>query len=1821
MSHYYYDKAFDFVDSSENFGFVIEKDNYVNSDSMTVGEDYVIEVHYIGDIISTLSLDVYNISHGSGTLNDLYYVEKGFSDSLRTGTDGQLIYDSVTINETSYTATSDIIAAGGTYWGLEQGSLNPHYGLIEIHIPATLTHQQQLDAGNTQTRDHDYLFLEAGLYFDVIQQDPTLVSDLQDLIDGITTIDAFATSLDTATDSIAELVVDAQAVAGGSTIIDASNDVSQNFFTLGEVSMPNGYKLNEVPHMIHFNHVDYYGYDDFSTPTKLNTGNEMNGASETTLIGEFRIDEDTPGPWSFDADLKVYQNTNTLPTYDPIYVIDEWASPVEHTANIYTGAAIMGEGATNTLVSDSNYIVFARYMDGNFQGFELQEAALNSGTSVWGPVAGSAPEPLTSNSGTIYDDFFSSISGSPEGYYTYFSPVVDDLNDSFINGTGSNRNETSVKLTFERVDNGDLSISETVPVINTLSHNSTITFAENKTYDATSIASGTYSIDVYNHGGGTDIALESLVDAGNGYSKTSTTFHSLTGTAADLLTTDINDGAAWLTLGTSQMYFNGLDDVWNVVNISTEFLYYDDGGSKSTDLIPTGEYLVNKIAPDNVTLTKIGPDTDYDFIEELDTSSVYKLYDYNDINYLEQEVNKESGASLSSSNYVLGTDYETADTLEFVMDKLGITWNSVDLDGTNSYATDNGNVPDGHYKVSFDAATQIITLEETNFLDPDYEVDEDVPPYVLTQASSQFFADEVNRGDEAVLNSNYKQYFYDLINTDTVDASETIAYATEYVTLNNGTILVDGQAFDNTVINFINTANVTGSQSLQAGEENDIIAGGVGGFNIDGGTGLDMYLATPTTLKIVTDQNGNITEEGGVKVDLTADRVTYLESNTSDIVSNIEFFMGTLGDDQFIGSARHSTNIDASYKYDIQAFNPTAGKDEIFGAETITDLSTDSPTYGQVIDVQTVVTYDGLEGGQGVIFIMDGSDAAIHAAEGTGEISLDKISQFAGEYWSDTSWAGDGWLPSNEDILNENGHLSTVSKYEVGKAGGTLILDSFGDTDLAFNIDHFIGSGEADIFYGSAGNDSFDAANGTGNYMSGGAGQDQLVVSDQNELESDGASGSQDAGEDLDLDSITINRNFDYTYSNYSDVEIDDLAGSASEGKLITDDAGLNSGDPLYRIDFADVHNLSEFFQSNLSDSLYTVSTEYALFLRTSFDLSGTLPTDINFDTVNQKIDVSGTDISVLDNLSGQLVLAEENAVVEGYIVQGVDNDGNAYNTVIENVEQVSLLSDDVSYFGTGEISGEQEDIYQLIIGGQGDLGEMLYVETGETLLSTTGVGAYSAGANFINGEIYYSGHHTDFDRNTTSPSNWANSVALAFEIAGQDTAKIWNNEVAQFFVWYDADAADGIDGYEIAVKFQNGNINAWGIDNRQFDTFQNVTVDQSIADAINLQFGDSVTVELGEYRILYEAAYTDIETLISSHADVTQWNFDFQPTSSRSTFYIQVGGNATGENGSAGIIDNLVTNVKVERVEVDTGVFDWVVDPQAEILVNLPTLAGATETDNLMISGNSAETIEGGRGSDVMMGRGGSDNYKINAGDTLDANGAQVVGSYGVAGDVINEIGGSSEDKSDSITLSSAKTIDELTFSRTEIASEYWGNTLKIDVAYTAGGTDTLYVFDHYNQNLQSRAVEQLFLDDGWDSNEIWNLIVGDVNGSTGVDEYTGTAGQDVLIAGTQASTLYGGDGQDIMIGDTRSQETTFELGNRDGAWDQVADIIEGFGSNDELDLSALNITSSDLKASNNQLQLASDDTVIAEFRNFNDGLTLQNLLDESGYIDYGAA
>jgi hypothetical protein len=989
---------------------------------------------------------------------------------------------------------------------------------------------------------------------------------------------------------------------------------------------------------------------------------------------------------------------------------------------------------------------------------------------------------------------------------------------------------------------------------------------------------------------------------------------------------------------------------------------------------------------------------------------------------------------------------------------------------------------------------------------------------------------------------------------------------------------------------------------IDAGSGDDYVAGGVGGYTVNGGDGFDMYLAAPASLENIYE-GGNVISQNGVIIDLSASRVTYLEDNTHDIVENTEYFMGTTGDDIFVGTSRYNS------LYDIQAFNGSGGSDEIFGAVTKTDEFT-----LEEIDILTVVDYSSMQGGQGAVFILDGS-SVMSSADTDGNLSYTVVQNAAGDNWNN-------WLPYNEGTFNGD-NISTKSTYNTNADGASVILDTFGDVDIAFDVDHYIGSDEADIFFGSNEDDTFDAATGTGNFMSGGDGVDELIVSDLDEGEDD----------DLDLSTMQISR-AGYSYHNHTDVDVSDV-------KFVSDNDNDHFGGDLYRIDFADVNDLHDFiepFVSNDVSSGYSLSAEYALFIRTNLDPSGMTKADVMFDSANQKIDVTGTDISILDGLDGQLVLAEQ---VGKYSIQGKDDAGfSSYSTIIENVEKVTFTSDDVEYLGTTQLTGSQEHTYEILTGGQGDLGDMLYVTTGQKLESTTGVGEYIAGPGFITGDVYYSGNHRDFDRHS-DPLGWSTSVTAAYTtLDGQELANIWYEEIAQFFVWYDADGAGGEDGYEIAVKYQNGGVDAWGIDNKQFDTFQTVQVDQTLADAIKLQFGDDVDVEIGSYRVLYEAAFSDIEAIVGSNAVVNDWDFDITPSSSRSTFYIQVGGDATGENGNSGVTDTEVTNVKVERVVDDvTGGFKWSVNPQAEILVNLPEVTGATNGADVMISGDAAETIEAGRGSDVMMGRGGSDNYKINEGDTLetDADGNLVAGDYGVAGDVINEIGGSSEDKSDSITLSSAENIDQLTFTRTHIKNEDYLNTLKIEVDYDQDGNsdDTLFVFDQYNQNLGFRSVEQLLLDDGWDSNEIWNLVAGDFSADGKVDEYIGSSGQDILMAGlASSSVLYGGNGQDVMVGEDIEhdgnrieRETIFELGTRDddGAWDQIADIIQGFGSGDQIDLSNLGIADADgLEVEGNNLFMKDgvdqdgDDVIIkiAEFSNFIESYSLDQLTVDGAII-----
>ena len=99
--------------------------------------------------------------------------------------------------------------------------------------------------------------------------------------------------------------------------------------------------------------------------------------------------------------------------------------------------------------------------------------------------------------------------------------------------------------------------------------------------------------------------------------------------------------------------------------------------------------------------------------------------------------------------------------------------------------------------------------------------------------------------------------------------------------------------------------------------------------------------------------------------------------------------------------------------------------------------------------------------------------------------------------------------------------------------------------------------------------------------MIGGAGEDELIVSDLNESGDD----------DIDLSSITVKLDADSSTYTHNDLEQVDI----TDGKFVGESNSSVSGD-YYRIDFADVSDIGAFIAENIINRFrkYSVTTEYA---------------------------------------------------------------------------------------------------------------------------------------------------------------------------------------------------------------------------------------------------------------------------------------------------------------------------------------------------------------------------------------------------------------------------------------------------------------------------------------------------------------------------------------------------------------------------------------------------------------------------------------------------
>ena len=954
-------------------------------------------------------------------------------------------------------------------------------------------------------------------------------------------------------------------------------------------------------------------------------------------------------------------------------------------------------------------------------------------------------------------------------------------------------------------------------------------------------------------------------------------------------------------------------------------------------------------------------------------------------------------------------------------------------------------------------------------------------------------------------------------------------------------VLDDGvsTASDNVNIVYVRDNDTTAFNYLGGGSTDFFFnsASVVSGDVADGGAGVDLMYNGFV-------YNPNYTGEEGIVVDLNFGTID-VRSIETDVhpdleITNIELIGGTHLSDTFYGT------LDYTSYNNIQTFAPGAGSDTIWGASE-SDVNT---SLDYTFDDGSAVPNDGTAP-QGVV-IITGLDPQIDHTISYSVSDGNDIQEVT-DYWN-------GWRAFDQSIVTDEGYIlnQDIDEY----SGDTIILDHTGYVDIARNIDYFIGTSHSDIMLGTSGeNDTFNANFGERDFFDGGLGgndYDILMVEGHGPIQyTDMFDGSA-----VDYDSVVVQKDRETESFNvsYDNAATDYVTSSYTPATV-----------EMYVIHATDA--VLDIIAGNVTDS-YDVANEYEFFVhgdlagwQTSY---GSTYTSIGFDHTAKEISITseGDFLGLLNSASLEVVMQEttEGDFVVTYDSFAFDHDENSNtaditqgsSTFVRDVEEIVITEQAAEYLPTladGEdVQGLFIDSYEYVGDGAGDLGDMFYVTTDVSLDGTNG---YSSSDFSVAGEIFYSGHHTDFDRNDNTTSNWATTIAAALGSTGR-ASNLWNEEVAEFFVMHEDSAQQQ---FEVTVVYDSAK-QTWRVDNEHFDTFQNVDVDAQLAQSLSAATGQ--TVGAGEYRVFYSAAFKDINTVIEGNDGVAvdSWDFDFPnfPSIPRSTFYIEVGGQTTGDAGDTGAITTAdLAAIKAVTVEWNGTEFEVARDNNGDFpipLVNLSTfrptgLDLAANTSDSVSARDISEIVVGGKGADTLMGRGGADTYQIAKGDGDGASSfINKTTGEAIDGDVINEIGGKLSDAGDSVnfvgdstTTQSGIDISMFTFSRTKIRNEDVGNTLKIEADYDDDGVvdDTVYLFNQYDEDQPFRQVEQLLLDDGWDPDEAWNLIVGEkfdyeVESGTGsLDWFIGTGGHDVFVTRDSGESWVdlNGESDVVVLGD----------------------------------------------------------------------------------------
>ncbi|MCA0257005.1 MAG: cadherin domain-containing protein, partial [Proteobacteria bacterium] len=951
---------------------------------------------------------------------------------------------------------------------------------------------------------------------------------------------------------------------------------------------------------------------------------------------------------------------------------------------------------------------------------------------------------------------------------------------------------------------------------------------------------------------------------------------------------------------------------------------------------------------------------------------------------------------------------------------------------------------------------------------------------------------------------------------DTLTGIENItgsAHDDVLTALSTGSLL-SGGAGDDTL------TGGAGDDTLLGGSGADLLEGREGADTIDGGSGNDTVTYASSSL--------------GVTVDLTLSTAQISDGDAAgDVITSVENVIGSAFDDRLTGNT--SANI----------LNGGAGNDTLDGGlgadQLIGGAGTDTADYTNSTAAVTVnLTTNANTGGYAQGDVLSGIEnitGSAHNDRLTGDAGANVISGGGG----DDILAGlggadvlDGGSGSNTADYSASGAgvAANLASFSVGSAYGVVGTGGHGgdaEGDTYVNIQNLIGSIYADTLVAGA----------TGGSLAGGAGDDILIANSGADI-IDGGSGSDQVYYGYSNAAVNINLANGTASGGYAtgDVltNIENVFGT-SANDTITGNANANTiwgstgNDTIEGLGGADTldggtgNDTVSYANSNagvtvdlgLTTAQFSGGDASGDILSGFENIIGSSQADVLIGDANANRLTGGAGDDLLIGLGGadQLIGGDgidtadydaSAAAVNVNLTTGIGSGGDAQGDTLTTIENVIGSAFDDTLTGDANANTlmgiDGNDLLQgrggadIIDGGDGiDTATYVNSDAAVTVNLSSGVntGGDAQGDTLVNIENLTGSSYDDTltgDENANVIVGGIGDDVLA-GLGGADTL----------------DGGTGSDTADYSASMQAVNINlATGVvsgGDAQGDTLI------SIENVIGTIFGDTLTAAAAGSRL--DGRGGDDVLFGGVGQDLIDGG-----TGNDTVSYA---------NSSQAVTVNLLTGMNVGGYADD------------DILIDIENVTGSANDDSLT-GDNSANILTGGAGNDTLAGRGGADNLIGGAGlDTADYSAS----ASGVVVNLAQGIGSGGDAQGD--TLSEIENITGSGFADT-LTGNTDANVLRggagDDVLAGLGGADTLDGGAGTNTADYSASSEGVYVnlsnvirDPNGVSVGAYSGLSGDAEGDTyvNIQNITGSAYADYLVAATGGSTLMGGGGNDSLF------------------------------------------------------------------------------------------